>query len=474
MFSLPVMTRRGFLKVTAVSAAAALVACAPKATPTAAPAAQPTAKPQAAPPTAAPKQPIPIQYWIFWNQPVVCEPAWRATEEWKAMEANGLQIEFKTGAGGDAGKTAVAAGTPPDVGNLGPQLDFALGGVLLDLKPFVDASAKIKPDMFFKESYENASWKNMQFGVPALECYVRLGLDYNEKLVGEAGLDPSKPPETWDEVFEWHKKLTKFDAAGNLLQFGLDPDDAMGGTTPHYASGWTISCLWDFTDWWDPVAGKININQPKFVEALETYAEFIRYIKPDNLQGMRTVEGQGTWGGSYNAEVQAMIIEGYWHPGETAKEKPEVSKLNRASWVPVPASRKGAKVQLYTSHATALYRDGKHAKEAFPIIEFQQCKAHCDILFDAIGWLPAVKDYITTVQPKYPGLDFYLKSAGEATSRYTDPRMPISTFVGDKVIKYREQVYRDTMTAQQAADAVQRDVEQEWEQSGWKEKWGKG
>ena len=49
----------------------------------------------------------------------------------------------------------------------------------------------------------------------------------------------------------------------------------------------------------------------------------------DNLQGVRSVEGQGTWGGSYNAEVQAMIIEGYWHPGETAKEKPEVAKLNR-------------------------------------------------------------------------------------------------------------------------------------------------
>jgi len=470
------LSRRQFLYGTAlVAAGGVMAACTPKATPT--PEAKPAAQKPAAPtavPTAppAPKEKIPIKYWIFWNQPQACEEAWRNTDEWKAMEESGLEIEFKTGMGGDAGKTAVAAGTPPDVGNLGPQLDFAIGGVLLDLNPFVETSAKISPDMFFKESYENASWKGMQFGIPGLECYVRLGLDYNEKLVGEAGLDPDNPPQTWDELFEWHKKLTKFDAAGNLLQFGIDPYDAMGGTTPHYASGWTQAVLWDI-DWWDPATGKINLNQPKLAEALDMYAEFIRYMGPDKLQGVRSVEGQGTWGGGYNAEVQAMIIEGYWHPGETANEKPEVSKVNRASWVPVPTWRKGDKVQLYTSHATALYRDGEHAKEAFPIIEFQQCKAHCDILFNTIGWLPAVKDYVAQVEPKFPGLEFYLKSASEATHRYTDPRMPIGTFVGTKIREYRELVYRDEITPKEAVEGLQKDVEQEWEESGWQERWGK-
>lgn len=484
------ISRRGFLRNAAiVTAATTLAACAPKATP--APAAEPTkAAPEAEQPAAeqpaaeqpaaeqpaeavpAAKERIPIQYWLFWNQPSVCEEAWRATDEWKQMEADGLDIEFRTGAGGDAGKTAVAAGTPPDVGCLGPQLDFALGGVLLDLNPFVEASDKISPDIFFTESYENASWQDMQFGIPAMECYVRLGLDYNERLVGEAGLDPDQPPTTFDELFEWHEKLTKFDAAGNLIQFGIDPDDAMGGSTPHYASGWTLACLWDMNDWWNPTDGTININQPRFVEALGVYAEFIKLMGVDNLTGLRSVEGQGTWGGSYNAEVQAMIIEGYWHPGETAKEKPEVAAVNRASWVPVPAWRAGDKVQLYTAHATSLYRDGPHAKEAFPVMEFQQCKAHLDILFDAIGWLPALKDYVANVEPIFPGLDFYLQSAAAATHKYTDPRMPISTFVEQKIIAFREKVYREELTAQQAADEIQAAVEQEWEESGWKDRWG--
>ncbi len=155
MSSWPYLSRRAFLRASVVLGAATLAACAPKAVPTAAPTAKPAEKaaekPAAPTATAVPakKETIPIQYWIFWGQPQVCEEAWRATDEWQQMEADGLEIEFRTSAGGDAGKTAVAAGTPPDVGCLGPQLDFALGGVLLDLNPFVDASDKISRDMFF-------------------------------------------------------------------------------------------------------------------------------------------------------------------------------------------------------------------------------------------------------------------------------------------------------------------------------------
>ena len=46
----------------------------------------------------------------------------------------------------------------------------------------------------------------------------------------------------------------------------------------------------------------------------------------DQFAGLRQAEGMGGWGGSYNAEVQAMIIEGYWHPGETTVQAPEVAK----------------------------------------------------------------------------------------------------------------------------------------------------
>ncbi|MGI6375103.1 MAG: extracellular solute-binding protein [Anaerolineae bacterium] len=473
------VSRRSFLTTTALGAAGlVLAACAPKATPAPAaakPAEQPAqpaapAQPaQAAQP--APKEKILIKYHIFWNQPQACEEPFRATAEWKAMEESGLEIEFGTGRGGDAGRTAVAAGTPPDVGDLGPQLDFALGGKLMDLTPFVDASDKLKPEMFYEQNWRQGIWQGSLFGVPAHEGFVRRALYWNKEMVGNAGLDPETPPTTWEEMFEWHKKLTVFDAAGNMTQFGIDPYDAEGGTGPG-GDGWCIADLWDIP-WFDEATGEFQINHERMVEALDAYAEFVRLMGADNLQGMRSVEGQGTWGGSFNAEVQAMIIEGYWHSGETVKEKPEVAAKMESSWVPVPAWRAGDKIQTYSGHVSSLFAEGANAVHAFPVIEFLNSKAACDIIFNTIGWLPGQIDYMATVDgAKFPGLAFVIKSADEATDRYLENQVPIRSFIATKYVQYREQVFRDEVTAKEAADAFQKDVEVEWEESGWKDKWG--
>jgi multiple sugar transport system substrate-binding protein len=51
-----------------------------------------------------------------------------------------------------------------------------------------------------------------------------LALFWNKKLFREAGLDPAKPPQSLDELLDVARKLTKRDAAGNLLQAGIALD----------------------------------------------------------------------------------------------------------------------------------------------------------------------------------------------------------------------------------------------------------
>jgi len=48
-----------------------------------------------------------------------------------------------------------------------------------------------------------------------------LALIWNKKLFKEAGLDPEKPPRTLDELADYARKLSKYDAQGNLIQAGL-------------------------------------------------------------------------------------------------------------------------------------------------------------------------------------------------------------------------------------------------------------
>ena len=57
-------------------------------------------------------------------------------------------------------------------------------------------------------------WGYPQYGI---DIY---GLTWNKDHFKEAGLDPEKPPRTWDEFRDYAKKLTKKDAQGNITRVG--------------------------------------------------------------------------------------------------------------------------------------------------------------------------------------------------------------------------------------------------------------
>ena len=463
------LTRRSLLRHSALAGAGVLVAaCAPS---------QPAAKPTSAPaetkvqePAATPVAPaaggVTLQFWAAWGQMLRVWEDIQKLDVYKELIGNNA-VELKTGFSAEVLLTAVSGGTPPDAvaHPAGQYLDYYARGVLLPVDDLVAASTIIKKENYLEGSWNNGFWKGVQYGVPALEGFLRYGLNYNARLVEEAGLDPDKPPHTWSEVLEWHKALTKFDNAGNLVRIGLDPYDAMGGSL-QFDNGFFAALSWGW-DWFDEEKGTFDLANDKMAESLEVMGEFYKIAGPDNMAGMRQVEGQGTWGGSFNTEVQAMIIEGYWHPGETTFEKPEVAEHNRASWAPVPDSRRDAKVQGYGGHYILLFKDAPHAKEAFKIAEVVNTKEACDLIFKVVGWLPALKPYLETVDPKtYNGLEFYMQSVKEATDWHTPARCPITGFVQTQYIELREAVYRGQMTGKQAAEEMQRRCEAEYKAAG--------
>ncbi|MCU0645169.1 MAG: hypothetical protein MUC94_13030, partial [bacterium] len=126
----------------------------------------------------------------------------------------------------------------------------------------------------------------------------------------------------------------------------------------------------------------------------------------DKMSGMRQVAANETWGGSFNAEVQAMIIEGYWHPGETQAQKPEIAQFNRSTWVPVPEERRGEKVQGTGGHYVVFFKEAKNAEAGFKFAEFLTSDELNDKIFKELGWLPAYQPYLDKADPKaFPGLE---------------------------------------------------------------------
>ena len=114
-----------------------------------------------------------------------------------------------------------------------------------------------------------------------------------------------------------------------------------------------------------------------------------------------------------------------------------------------------------------VFKDSKTPEIGYALTELFNSKAACDITFKAVGWLPALKDYISKVDPSpYPGLDFYIKSAKEATKWYSANQCPITSFVANKFVELREKFFRGQMAADAVAAELQKDCEAEYKNAG--------
>ncbi|MBN1285490.1 MAG: twin-arginine translocation signal domain-containing protein [Anaerolineae bacterium] len=412
----------------------------------------------------AARQGVTIQYWPSWSN---FPPAWEKmveTDEYKEFVGDNT-VEVKTGTPWEAVLTAIAAGTPPDAVSNYQYLDLMARGVLRPIDDWVAASEYFKKELYFEGSWNDGFYQGVMYGAPGIEGFLRYGLNYNAKMVEDAGLDPDNPPQTWEGCLEWHEALTKFDDAGNLTQMGLDPYDAMGGQIA-IQDGFYPPVSWGWK-WFDADAGTFNIANDMMIEAFDVMGEFYRIAGPDNVAGIRSVEGQGGWGGSFNASVQAMIIEGYWHPGETIIQKPEVGQYNRATWAPVPTAREGAKVQGTGGHYVVFFKDAANTEPMFKIAEFFQTDTACQILFEDVGWLPARIPFIEKTDPSaFPGLEFYFDSVTEATEWSSPARCPITAYVSQQYQELREKVFRDELSAADAAAEFQTRCEDEYKMAG--------
>ena len=372
----------------------------------------------------------------------------------------GATLEYKGNTNEAALLTAIAGGAAPDAGSNYSYPNLYTRGATIPVQDLVAASTVIKQDDILAPLWKSAFIGADMIGVPAIESYLWWGLNYNADAAEKAGLDPATPPVTWDETLEWHKAMTKKDDAGNLLSIGLDPYDAMAGEPDFAATSWGVT-------WYDENTHEFDLDNPLFAESMDVMGEFYRIAGPDQMAGLRQVEGQGGWGASYNAGVQQMIIEGYWHPGETQIQKPEVAQFNKATWAPVPAARKGAKIMATGAHFVMIFKDGKNQEGAFKVGEFLNTPTALDIIFKEVGWIHGVKSWLSTVDPStYPGLDFYIKAATEATDFVLGRRCPINAFVITQYQELRDQVARDLMEPQAAADELQKRALAEWEAQG--------
>jgi len=468
-------TRRDFLKLAAITGSGmALAACGGQAPTTEAPAApaEPAApaveEPAAAEQPVAPTEPAAaektVRLWVAWgnmNQAFQDE-VWYTLPEYDEI-CPGIKIEYKGNTGDAPVTTAIAAGDPPEAASNISYAQLAIKDVFLDCQPLVDTSKWVKESDFLQPVWDFCKFWSFDglLGIPAFESFLCYGLNYNKEMVEKAGLDPNAPPTTYSEAYAWHEALTVKDDAGNLKQFGLDPYDAMAGDPDglQVASGGIL--------WWDPATAKHNFINDSYEEYFAVTKKFYDLMGPDQFAGLRQGEGMGGWGGAFNAEVQAMIIEGYWHPGETTVQAPEIAKKNVATWAPQIDSAKGKTVQESGGHTFAIFKDSKEPEAAFQLAEFFAQDSALDVLFKQVGWIVGKKSFLTKIDTNaYPGLQWYFDNADKASVNISLRRSPLHGFMWGQRAEVEQLMYRGELTPAECCAELQKRADTEWKNQG--------
>lgn len=117
--------------------------------------------------------------------------------------------------------TAVLSGHPPDlISQFVPVAKWASRRGLMPLDKFI-ARDNFDTTRFFPALWEEMTWQGQVFAIPiAAASYA---LFYNKAIFREAGLDPDRPPSTWEQLRTYSHRIDGRNAQGRITRMGFIP-----------------------------------------------------------------------------------------------------------------------------------------------------------------------------------------------------------------------------------------------------------
>lgn len=166
---------------------------------------------------------------------------------------------------------ALAAKTLPDVAQIGGAPLLATTGAIVKLQDVISKDKTFDKsdiwDVFWEyNSFEDEIW-TMPFNNSTPVLY------YNKDMFQAAGLDPEKPPKTWEELILMAKALTKdTNNDGRIDQWGFNT---------HSDTHWylTAMILQNGGKIVDNKATKILFDGPEGVQALQLWSDLVHVHK---------------------------------------------------------------------------------------------------------------------------------------------------------------------------------------------------
>ena len=360
------LSRRQFLKATAIVAGAAvatplLQAC------SSAPAAAPTATTAAAaaptPTTAAASGEaitIRLQDWR-WAEDVsrkIFTPwvdAFHKSNASIKIEPDPVPWDQKL----DKLTTQVVGGDPPDVVALDGQevAQLVKAGHLTVVDSLWEKEGAAFKDAFFEGALLGSSFQGKQYGLPkelgTMGCYF-----YHLGLFKDAGLDVDNPPKTWDEFLDAAKKLTKPDKNqyGTLIMAAQPADAAV------------LCWYWTRLNGAEVISEDATKSLVDAPEAIEGFTWFVELYTKHKVVANPIDIDYPTSTKMWTQEQIGMYHGGPWNVALTHDKNPNMKGQFRIVPLPAPA---GKPVQTWGfTGVFALPKGAKHPEQSWEVMKW--------------------------------------------------------------------------------------------------------
>jgi multiple sugar transport system permease protein len=354
--------------------------------------------------------------------------------------------------------TAVVGGVPPDVAMIDrPRLaQWAAKGALTPLDEFIQRD-QFDGNRFFETAWKETLWEDNRYAIP-INTDARV-LYYNRRLFREAGLDPDRPPVTWDELIAYSDRLTVRAENGRLERVGFAPlFGNMGfGTAVLYTYAWQLG-------------GEVmNEDRNKVLVATQPWIQAMDYTRAwRDRYGFRDLASFATGLGGYTSDPFitgriSMIEHGSWY----------LSMLRRFGGdidfgvAPIPIPENGTPAFLSAGWSMAIPRGSKNPEGAWQFIQFFTNTESQKLLAEKLEAIPANRD--ATNIPLFtddPSWQVILRQMPYARHH---PNSPHSVRVFNAVLAAVERVVVENVDSRAAleevASSIQRDMNLDLQES---------
>ncbi len=256
---------------------------------------------------------------------------------------------------------ATAGGRPPDIAGLwdGDTVVFADKNALTPLDEMFRA-AGLRPDHYIPVYWDMCTYRDHVWALPSTPATT--ALHWNKKMFRAAGLDPERPPRTFEELDDMSERLTIKDRSTGLIrQMGFLPPEP-GWWHYGWGSFWGGK-LWDG-------GHTITIDTPPYVQAFTWVRSYADRYGVAALQTFRSSFGNfSSPQNPFMSEQVAMVLQGVWMANYVFQFSPKLE------WgaAPFPVVHKGdAPVTFAGCDMLVIPRGAKHPREAFEFIAYVQ------------------------------------------------------------------------------------------------------